>query len=78
MEFARKRNVIEVFRNAEDNEDDFLLAIYEQTQLKTKSDYSSFGQSLAQDLLIMKQIKSWSCTVSEIDTEKNNQHLVLS
>ena len=56
------------------HEDDFLSTIYEQTQLKSESNYSYFGQS--QDLLIMQQIKSFSCTVSKIDAEKTHQDLV--
>ena len=52
------------------NEDDFLAIVYEQIQSKPKEDYSSVGQTQAQDVIIMQQIKNFTCNVSIIDAEK--------
>ena len=55
-------------------EDDFLSLVYKQMYTKTKYDCSSFGQSGVQDIIMVQQIKNFSCKVSWIDSKCKDFH----
>ena len=50
--------------------------MYEEVHSKTKDDYSSFGQSQVQDVM-MQQVKNFSCNVSMIDAEKKDYQFLI-
>ena len=59
------------------SEDNFLSVVYQQLQSGNKEDCSSLGQTQVQDILLLQQVKNFSCTTSSINAEKKDyQHLV--
>ena len=60
-----------------DLENDFLNSVAEETLTLRRDNSGSVGQTSAQDLLIMQQVKEFSCAVANMDAEiKTYQWLV--
>ena len=58
-------------------DENFLAVVYEEVHSKTKDDYSSFGQSQVQDVVMMQQVNNFSCNVSMIDAEKKDYQFLI-
>ena len=59
------------------HENDFLVLVCEQLQSKIKGEYNSLGQMQTQDVVIMQQIKNFSCETAMINPEKKEYHFLL-